>query len=95
MQTQEGAMKVVNCAMMIAPFAVFGQITEKTSKIEFDAILGMYTFVGTVVLGLICLLSVYLILIDVDRILDMCRIVVNVSGDITAYLILDKIIPET
>ena len=34
------------------------------------------------------------LLIGVDRILDMCRTVVNVSGDITACLVLDKLLAK-
>lgn len=51
MSTQEVAMKVVSWAMLIAPFAVFGLLTEITTKMGFDAILGMGTYVATVILG--------------------------------------------
>lgn len=63
MSLQEVAMKIVSWAMMIAPLAVFGLLTEITAKMGFDAILGMGGYVGTVLLGLLSLLIFYLILV--------------------------------
>jgi proton glutamate symport protein len=60
---QEVAMKIVSWAMMIAPLAVFGLLTEITAKLGFDAIVGMGGYVGTVLLGLLCLLLFYLALV--------------------------------
>lgn len=60
---QEVAMKIVSWAMMIAPLAVFGLLTEITAKLGFDAIVGMGGYVGTVMLGLLCLLLFYLVLV--------------------------------
>ena len=60
---QEVAMKIVSWAMMIAPLAVFGLLTEITAKLGFDAIVGMGGYVGTVILGLLCLLLFYLVLV--------------------------------
>ncbi len=57
---QEIAMKVVSWAMMIAPLAVFGLLTEITGKMGFDALVGMGGYVGTVILGLLCLMCIYL-----------------------------------
>lgn len=63
MSLQEVAMKIVSWAMMIAPLAVFGLLTEITAKLGFDAILGMGSYVGTVLIGLLSLLMFYLALI--------------------------------
>lgn len=65
MSLQEVAMKIVSWAMLIAPLAVFGLLTEITTKMGFDAILGMGGYVATVIAGLLCLLLFYLGLVYV------------------------------
>lgn len=60
---QEVCMTVVGWAMRLAPLAVFGLMAQLTSKIGLDAILGMGVYVGTVLVGLMILLSLYLVLI--------------------------------
>ncbi len=60
---QEVCMTVVGWAMRLAPLAVFGLMAQLTSKIGLDAILGMGVYVGTVLIGLLVLLSLYLVLI--------------------------------
>lgn len=60
---QEVCMTVVGWAMRLAPLAVFGLMAQLTSKIGLDAILGMGVYVGTVLTGLVILLSLYLVLI--------------------------------
>ena len=60
---QEVCMTVVRIAMNIAPIAVFGLISQLTSRIGFDALLGMAVYVGTVLLGLLCLLLFYFLLL--------------------------------
>jgi len=60
---QEVCMTVVGWAMRLAPLAVFGLMAQLTSKIGLDAILGMGVYVGTVLAGLLILLSLYLVLI--------------------------------
>lgn len=65
MSLQEVAMKIVSWAMLIAPLAVFGLLTEITTKMGFDAILGMGGYVATVITGLLCLLLFYLGLVYV------------------------------
>lgn len=60
---QEVCMTVVSWAMRLAPLAVFGLMAQLTSKIGLDAILGMGVYVGTVLIGLLILLSLYLVLI--------------------------------
>jgi len=56
-------MKIVSWAMVLAPIAVFGLIAQVTIKIGFDAIVGMSVYVGTVLLGLLVLLTFYLAII--------------------------------
>lgn len=60
---QEVCMTVVGWAMRLAPFAVFGLMAQLTTKIGLHAILGMGVYVGTVLLGLVILMCVYLLLI--------------------------------
>lgn len=60
---QEVCMTVVGWAMRLAPVAVFGLMAQLTTKIGLNALLGMSVYVGTVLLGLAILLSLYLILV--------------------------------
>jgi Na+/H+-dicarboxylate symporter len=62
---QEVCMSVVRIAMTMAPVAVFGLIAQLTSKIGLEALLGMAVYVCTVLLGLFCLLLLYLLLLFV------------------------------
>lgn len=62
---QEVCMTVVRWAMLLAPIAVFGLLAQLTSKIGFDALLGMAIYVATVLLGLFILFVVYMIIIYV------------------------------
>ena len=58
---------------------------------------------GTPGVGIVVLASILLsvgippegiaLIIGVDRLLDMCRTTVNVSGDLVASMVMDKIIP--
>ena len=57
---QEICMTVVRWAMRIAPYAVFGLLAQLTTRIGFDAIIGMAVYVGTVLTGLLILLVVSL-----------------------------------
>ncbi len=57
----EVCMTVVRVAMRLAPYAVFGLMTQITTKIGLEALLGMGMYVGTVLIGLGCLLSFYLL----------------------------------
>jgi Na+/H+-dicarboxylate symporter len=58
----EVCMTVVRVAMRLAPYAVFGLMTQLTTKIGLDALLGMAVYVATVLLGLALLLCFYLVL---------------------------------
>lgn len=60
---QEVCMTVVRFAMRLAPFAVFGLMAQLSSKIGIGALLGMAVYVGTVLLGLLCMIAVYLALV--------------------------------
>ncbi|MCO1335483.1 dicarboxylate/amino acid:cation symporter [Microbulbifer sp. OS29] len=60
---QEVALKVVGWAMLFAPLAVFGLLADIAIRIGLTAILGMSVYVGTVILGLLILLSFYLIIV--------------------------------
>lgn len=62
---QHASMKVVSWAMALAPVAVFGLLCDITIRVGFDAILGMGVYVGTVLIGLICLLLLYLVIVAV------------------------------
>jgi len=57
---QAFSMKVVEWAMKLAPYAVFGLLCSITIKIGFDAISSMSMYVFTVLLGLFLLLCFYL-----------------------------------
>ncbi|PLY09601.1 MAG: dicarboxylate/amino acid:cation symporter [Arcobacter sp.] len=60
---QAFSMKVVDWAMKLAPYAVFGLLCNITIKIGFDAISSMSMYVLTVILGLLLLLCFYLIMV--------------------------------
>jgi Na+/H+-dicarboxylate symporter len=61
---QEVCMTVVRWAMYIAPFAVFGLLAQITIKVGLDALLGMAVYVGTVILGLLLMILVYLLIVS-------------------------------
>jgi Na+/H+-dicarboxylate symporter len=60
---QEVSMKVVNWAMMLAPFAVFGLIADISIRVGFDVLLGMSAYVGTVLFGLFLLFVFYMLIV--------------------------------
>lgn len=62
---QEVCMKVVRWAMLLAPVAVFGLLAQITARVGIDVLFGMGIYVGTVVLGLLCMLCVYLVIVYV------------------------------
>ncbi len=59
---REVSMKVVSWAMMLAPYAVFGLLSQVTIKVGFATLLGMSVYVGTVLLGLLIVLCWYLVI---------------------------------
>lgn len=60
---QEVSMTVVKWAMILAPVAVFGLLAKFTTMLGIDALLGMAVYVGTVLLGLLILLFLYLFIV--------------------------------
>lgn len=62
---QEVCMSVVAAAMKLAPIAVFGLIAQITIRVGLEALLGMGVYMGTVLLGLLILLVVYLLIVAV------------------------------
>lgn len=60
---QAFSMKVVDWAMKLAPYAVFGLLCSITIKIGFDAISSMSMYIITVLLGLFALLCFYLCIV--------------------------------
>jgi len=62
---QDIALKIVGWAMLLAPYAVFGLLADIAIRVGLDAILGMSVYVGTVILGLLVLLSFYLVVVMV------------------------------
>ncbi len=62
---QELSLRVIGWAMLLAPLAVFGLLAQVMVDIGFDVIVGMSVYVGTVLLGLLLLLLVYLLIATV------------------------------
>ena len=60
---QDIAMVVISWAMRIAPIAVFGLLCDITIKLGFGALAGMGMYMLTVFLGLLVMLSVYLMIL--------------------------------
>ena len=58
---QQVCMTVVRWAMLLAPIAVFGLMARLTSQIGLDALVSMGFYVGTVLLGLLIMLVLYLV----------------------------------
>ncbi|MBW4934043.1 dicarboxylate/amino acid:cation symporter [Marinobacter sp. F4206] len=60
---QQICMTVVGWAMRLAPFAVFGLMAQLTTTIGFNAMLGMASYVATVLIGLLLMLAVYMLIL--------------------------------
>jgi Na+/H+-dicarboxylate symporter len=61
----EVSMIVVKWAMLLAPLAVFGLMAQLISKVGLATILGLGVYILTVLVGLACLLVLYLVLVTV------------------------------
>ncbi len=61
---QEIALKIVGWAMLFAPLAVFGLLADIAIRVGLTAIVGMSVYVGTVILGLLILLTFYLLIVS-------------------------------
>ena len=57
------SMKIISWAMVIAPYAVFGLICNITILLGFDSLKSVGVYALTVLLGLICMMMVYLFII--------------------------------
>ena len=60
---QEVSIRVVSWAMLLAPLAVFGLITQLVANLGIEALAGMLMYVVTVVLGLLAIVILYAIVI--------------------------------
>ncbi len=60
---QEFSLVIVRWAMYLVPFAVFGLLVEAVVKMGLDVLVGMGVYVGTVILGLLIMLVVYLFIV--------------------------------
>lgn len=58
----EVSMTIVRWIMVIAPYAVFGLIAQLVINTGLETFVGIGVFVGTVMLGLVCLLLFYLVI---------------------------------
>ncbi|MGY6517815.1 MAG: dicarboxylate/amino acid:cation symporter [Lysobacteraceae bacterium] len=59
---QEVTMVVVRWAMYLVPLAVFGLLAQVTSRLGIDALWGVAAHVGTVVVGLLAVMAMYLVI---------------------------------
>lgn len=57
------SMRIVSWAMHLVPYAVFGLLAQITIKVGIDILIGMGVYVATVLLGLLCLMAFYLLLV--------------------------------
>lgn len=57
------SMKVISWAMVIAPYAVFGLIANITIRLGLDALLSVGLYAMTVLTGLLCVLTIYMVLL--------------------------------
>ncbi len=62
---QQVSMTVVKWAMRLAPLAVFGLMAQLTAKLGLDALLGLSVYVGTVLLGLLVVMLVFITIVAV------------------------------
>jgi Na+/H+-dicarboxylate symporter len=60
---QQVSLAIVRWAMRLAPLAVFGLMAQLTSKLGLSALAGLSVYVGTVLLGLACLLGISLLIV--------------------------------
>lgn len=60
---QSISMVVVRWAMRLAPLAVFGLMAHLTSKLGLEALAGLSVYLGTVLGGLLILLTLYLVIV--------------------------------
>lgn len=56
-------MKIIAWAMMIAPYAVFGLLANITIELGFQAVQSVFMYMVTVLLGLLCMVGVYMLIV--------------------------------
>lgn len=62
---QKLVLKIVGWAMLLAPLAVFGLITDFILRVGFTALYGMSAYILTVIVGLVLLLVFYMLIVAV------------------------------
>jgi Na+/H+-dicarboxylate symporter len=62
---QELTMKIVGWAMRLAPLAVFGLLARQMVTTGIEALVGLAAYVGTLLLGMVVLMLVYLLIVRV------------------------------
>lgn len=60
---QDVVLKIVSWAMLLAPLAVFGLITDFVLRVGVTALIGMSVYIATVIGGLLLLLLFYLLIV--------------------------------
>ena len=60
---QEVCMTIVKWSMYLAPFAVFGLTTKMMATVGLAALAGLGAYVGSVILGLVCVFLFYMFLV--------------------------------
>lgn len=60
---QAACMKVIEWAMWLAPFAVFGLICNITIQLGLDTLTGLGAYMASVIVGLLLMLMVYLLIV--------------------------------
>jgi len=60
---QDISLKIVGWAMFLAPVAVFGLIADFVVRVGISALSGMSAYVGAVILGLLILLTFYMLIV--------------------------------
>ncbi|MCV6615022.1 MAG: dicarboxylate/amino acid:cation symporter, partial [Cellvibrionaceae bacterium] len=58
---QDACLKLIGWAMLLAPYAVFGLLADIAIRVGLNAMLGVSAYMGTVVLGLLLLLCLYVL----------------------------------
>ncbi len=63
--TQDIALKIVSWAMLLAPLAVFGLISDFILQVGFSGLVGMSVYIAVVIVGLALLVCVYMAIVAI------------------------------
>ena len=74
------SMTIVKWAMFLAPFAVFGLMAQLVMRIGLETLVGLSAYVGTVLLGLVILMTLYLFIVTVAGRLSPVRFLTTAGG---------------